>query len=83
MECYKNEWGWFYRYYHQPLDVGFFIEDRPPYIAIPLKLKDIGVLESVDYKDLPTKIKRSIAATQSIIVETTQDNLARMRNKDD
>jgi hypothetical protein len=83
MECYETRWGWFFRYYHQPRDIGFFIEDQPPYIAIPLKIHDIGILKRIEYNSLPAKIKVSIAATQSVIVETSQESLARMRDKDD
>lgn len=81
MDCYKVKWGYFFRYNFQPKNFGYFIEDVPPYLAMTMDINCMGVLRKVEYKTLPEHIKKSIAATQSIIVESSFAHIEKIKNQ--
>jgi len=80
MECYEVKWGWFFRYNFQPKNRGYFIEDAPPYLATTMDIK-YGVLTKVQYSKLPEHIKKSIAATQSVIIEHSFAHIEKIKNQ--
>ena len=80
MDCYETQMGWWFTYAHHPEYMGFFIEDIFPYVAYPQRIKDIKLLRKVEYDKLPKRAKTAIAATQSVIVENTQQNLSKIQN---
>jgi len=81
MECYSVKWGWFFRYNFQPKQYGYFIEDVPPYLAMLMNIRYMGVLKKIQYDELPEHIKKAVAATQSVIIEMNFAHLEKIRNQ--